>query len=202
MMTSQPQPAWVTDALLGPRQGEEQAPVIPIDPKRPRGDNEKVRTVYFGCLPTTLIQIVHDGFYRELGPGVNLMKEVFGCSVEGVYCNDKIEDALNSIGIPASGGPSGKPGYVGSELISEDGTIPLKIVIRCLADTTGLLWKREERFSRLYCFMPDALFIPMCTLLVSTLTQCGMAQIRSPQGTHTWKPRRGRRQAESRGLTF
>ena len=159
MMTSQPQPSWVTDALLGPRQGEEQASGVQSDPNRPRGDSEKVRTVYFGCLPTALIQIVHDRFYRELGPGVNLMKEVFGCSVEGVYCNDKIEDALNYIGIPASGGPSGKPDYVGSELISEDGTIPLKVVIRCLADTTGLLWKREQRFSRLYCFMPDALFI-------------------------------------------
>jgi hypothetical protein len=80
-----------------------------------------------------LIQIVHDGFYRELGPGANIMKEVFGCSVEGVYCNDKIEDALNYIGIPASGGPSGKPDYVGSELISEDGTIPLKSChpVRC-----------------------------------------------------------------------
>ena len=63
------------------------------------------------------------------------------------------------MGIMASGGPSGQAGYVGSELIAEDGTIPLKIVIRCLADTTGLLWKREERHSRLYCFMPDALFI-------------------------------------------
>ena len=115
--------------------------------------------MYYGCLPSTLIQIVHDGFYREVGPGENLMKEVFGCSVEGVYCTDKIEFALNNVGILASGGPSGQAGYVGSELISEDGTIPLKIVIRCLADTTGLLLKREERFSRLYCFMPDALFI-------------------------------------------
>ena len=131
----------MADALLGPRQGEEQESGTPLDPKRTKGDDEKVRTVYYGCLPTSLIQIVHDGFYREVGPGENRMKEVCGCSVEGVYCTDRIEDALNNVGILASGGPSGKAGYVGSELISEDGTIPLKVVIRCLADTTGLLWK-------------------------------------------------------------
>ncbi|MFM7984035.1 MAG: hypothetical protein ACKPKO_32390 [Candidatus Fonsibacter sp.] len=50
-------------------------------------------------------------------------------------------------------------GMLFSELITEDGTIPLKVVICCLADTTGLLWRREERNVRLFCVMPDALFI-------------------------------------------
>ena len=87
------------------------------------------------------------------------MKEGFGCSVEGVYCTDRPAAALSNIGILASGGPAGRAGYIGSELITEDGTIPLKVVVRCLADTTGLLWRREERNVRLFCFMPDALFI-------------------------------------------
>ncbi|MFM7983524.1 MAG: hypothetical protein ACKPKO_29780, partial [Candidatus Fonsibacter sp.] len=106
-----------------------------------------------------MINIIHDGFYREVGPGENRMKEVLGCSVEGVYCTDRPDSALESISYIASGGPVGKAGCVGSELISEDGTIPLKVVIRCLADSTGLLWRREEKERRLFCYMPDALFI-------------------------------------------
>ena len=67
------------------------------------------------------------------------MKEVFGCSVEGVYVSDRPETALNNLNVLGGGGPARQSGYVGSELISEDGTITLKVVIRCLADTTGLL---------------------------------------------------------------
>ena len=159
IQNAQPQPQWVTDALLGPRQGEERESGTPIDPAWTKWDITQIQTVYYGFLPSFLINIVHDGFYREVGQGENRMQEVCGCSVEGVYCTDRLEDALNSLGLLASGGPTSRAGYVGSELISEDGTIPLKVVIRYLADTTGLLWRREERNSRLFCFMPDALLI-------------------------------------------
>ncbi|MFM7989074.1 MAG: hypothetical protein ACKPKO_58150, partial [Candidatus Fonsibacter sp.] len=156
IQNAQPQPQWVTDALLGPRHGEEHKVVSPINPK---WDSSRIQTVYYGCFPSFLLNIIRDGFYREVGPGENRMKEVFGCSVEGVYCTDRPDSALESISYIASGGPAGKAGYSGSELITEDGTIPLKVVIRCLADSTGLLWRREEQERRLFCYMPDALFI-------------------------------------------
>ncbi|MFM7978290.1 MAG: hypothetical protein ACKPKO_03160, partial [Candidatus Fonsibacter sp.] len=106
--------------------------------------------VYYGCIPSFLIRIVHDVFYRELGLGENRMKQVCGCSVEGVYVTDRPEAALNSLNLLASGGIAGKAGYIGSEIISEDGTIPLKVVVRCLAVASGLLWRREEQNSRLF----------------------------------------------------
>ena len=89
------------------------------------------------------------------------MKEVYGITTAGVYVTDRPETALGEMLIPASGGPAGKPGYSGSEVISEDGTIPLKCVLRCLADPTGLLYRKEEEQNRIYCFMPDALYIIM-----------------------------------------
>ncbi|MFM7982844.1 MAG: hypothetical protein ACKPKO_26330, partial [Candidatus Fonsibacter sp.] len=117
-------------------------------------------TVYHGCLPSFLIRVINDGFYRELGPGEDRMKKVFGCSVEGVYVSDRPETALNSLNMTASGGPAGRVGYMGSEIVVDDGTVPFKVVIRCLADTTGLLWRREERGSTLF----SASCLTICSL--------------------------------------
>ena len=62
IMNAQPQPQWATDALLGPRQGEERELGTPIDPAWTKWDSAKIQTVYYGCLPSFLIKIVHDGF--------------------------------------------------------------------------------------------------------------------------------------------
>ena len=97
-----------------------------------------------------LIKIAHDGFSRTVGDGAWQMKEVFGVTVAGVYVTYRPDTALNKAIIPASGGPVGKAGYAGSELITEDGTIPCKVILRCIADPSGLLWKKEEEQSRTF----------------------------------------------------
>ena len=50
-------------------------------------------------------------------------------------------------------------GYSGTELITKDGTIPAKVILRRLVDVSGLFWRKEEERSRAFCFMSDALFI-------------------------------------------
>ena len=77
----------------------------------------------------------------------------------GVYVTDRPEAASNKALIPASGGPAGRAGCACSELMAEDGTIPLKVILRCIADPSGLLWKKEEEQSRTFCFMLGALCI-------------------------------------------
>ena len=65
-------------------------------------------------------------------------------TVAGVYVTYRPDTAVNKAIIPASGRPAGKAGCAGSELITEDGTIPFKVVLRCIADPSGLIWKEEE----------------------------------------------------------
>ena len=87
------------------------------------------------------------------------MKEVFGVTVAGVYCTDRPETACNEALIPASGGPAGRSGYSGSELITQDGTIPCKILLRCLADPTVCFVAPRGAAESSFCFMSDALYI-------------------------------------------
>ena len=72
------------------------------------------------------------------------MKEVFGCTTAGVYCFDGPEAACQHVLVPARGGPTGRSGYSGTELITEDGTIPFKVIRMCLTHVSGLLWRKEE----------------------------------------------------------
>ena len=113
-----------------------------MDPKWANWDTSKAMVVYHGCLLSMLIKIAQGGFSRQVGVGNWRMKEVYGITPVGVYVTDRPETALSETLILASGGPAGKPGYSGSEVISEDGTIPLKCVLRCLADPTGLLYRK------------------------------------------------------------
>ena len=58
------------------------------------------------------------------------MKEVFGVTVVGVYCADCPATACYEPLIPASGGPAGRSGLSGAELITKDGRILFKLVFR------------------------------------------------------------------------
>ena len=71
------------------------------------------------------------------------MKEVFGVTVVGVYVTDRPETVVSKAIIPASGGPVGRAGYAGSELVTEYGTIPCKVILRRIDDPSGRLWKKE-----------------------------------------------------------
>ena len=77
----------------------------------------------------------------------------------GVFFADRLQTAYNSPKIPASGGPKGKPGYSGSELISADNTLPVKVVFRWVASLKRLLWHREEAQCCTMMRMPGSLWI-------------------------------------------
>ena len=125
-------------------------------------------TVYYCCLPSMLIKIAHDGFSRSVGVGAWQMKEVFGVTVAGVYVTDRPETALNKAIIPASGGPVGKAGCAGSELITEYGTIPFKVILRCIADPSGLLLEERRSTKSLLLFHAGCVVHQSCTLCWTT----------------------------------
>ena len=87
------------------------------------------------------------------------MKEVFRITIAGVYCANRSGATCSGPVAPASGGPAGWRGHSSSEITVEDGTIPFKVVFRCLADPTGLLWRIAESQNRTLRCMPDALYI-------------------------------------------
>ena len=152
------QPQWATEALLGTRPGDEKEMGVPTDPKWAAWGTSKAMVVYHRCLPSMLVKIVHDGFSRKIGQGSWQRKEVYGVTTAGVHVPDRPATACSEILIEACIGPAARAGYSSSEIISEDGTIPMKCVLRCLADPTGLLFRREEEKNRIFCFMPDALY--------------------------------------------
>ena len=123
ILNTQPQPQWATDALLGTRQGEGSETGTLRQPEKSTWDSSKAVVVYHPCLPSSLARILHDGFSRTVGQGSASMKEVFGCTTAGVYCFDRPEVACQHTLIQACGGPAGRTGYSGTELITEDGTI-------------------------------------------------------------------------------
>ena len=104
------------------------------------GTVQRQSVVYHACLPSMLIKIVHDPLPRVVGPGAAAMKAVFGITVAGVYCADRPETACNEPLVLASGGPAGRSGYAGAELITKDGAIPAKVILRCIADPNGPLF--------------------------------------------------------------
>ena len=114
--------------------------------------------VYHGCLPSMLLKHIHDGFPRVVGPGSLTMKDACGITVDGVYCTDRLETACKDSLVSASAGPAGICGYSGSALMVEDCTIPFKVVLRCLADPTGLLWRKADLRNWTFCFLPATLF--------------------------------------------
>ena len=116
----------------------------PRDPQWETGGSANAKVVSDGCLPSMLIKTVYDGLALFVGPGVWAMKEVFGISGAGVYCADRLATACSESLIPACGGPAGRSGYSGSEIAAADGTIPFKVVLRCLADPSGLFWRKED----------------------------------------------------------
>ena len=116
----------------------------PSDPQWETWDSANAKVVSDGCLPSMLIKTVHDGLSLVAGLGVWTMVEVFGISGAGVYCADRLATACSESLIPACGGPAGRSGYSGSEIAAADGTIPCKVVLRCLADPSGMFWRKEE----------------------------------------------------------
>ena len=80
-----------------------------------------------------------------------------GCPVPGVYVAKSWKVASNYPGV-ASTEPhqSCRFGVPGGALVAADGTYPLRVVIRCLADTTKTLWHRGSNQS---LFRPEDLYI-------------------------------------------
>ena len=64
-------------------------------------------------------------------------------------------------------GPAGEAGYAGSELITEDGTVPFKVILRCIAYPSGLLEERRRTKSHLL-FHAGCVVHHSCTLCWTT----------------------------------
>jgi len=111
------------------------------------------------------------------------MKEVFGCTTAGVYCCDRPEAACPHVLVPACGGPTGRTGYSGTELITDDGTIPFKVILRCLADVSGLLWRKAEERSRTIVSRQTLYLLPTFKSSDSTHTVSGGAPTKQASRT-------------------
>ena len=73
-------------------------------------DTSKLVTVYHGTYPPCVPSIIHDGFARSMGVGVDALKHIFGIPVSGVYTSDRPETAFCYPQTHGAGAPTQKKG--------------------------------------------------------------------------------------------
>ena len=101
--------------------------------------------------------ILGRGLLPTVGAGSDQLKEQFGLIVPGVYVAKSWKHSSNYPIHPTSGPIQGCwTGVGGGTLIALDGTPPMRVTARCLADTTCQLWHRGSSQS---LYMPRDLHI-------------------------------------------
>ena len=118
-----------------------------------------VTDYYHGASPTTLLAMWDDGFRTCLGAGADQLHEHVSMAVPGVYMANNYRSALQypmtSTSRANTGGYRG--GTSGGTLLAEDGTYPMRCVIRCLASPHHQLWHSTKTKQSL--FMPSSVHI-------------------------------------------
>ena len=91
------------------------------------------------------------------------MADVFGMPVAGVYATDRLATAAGYPTTWAAVGPHGerRKGFAGSEVVAEDGTLPMRVILRCIGHSDYIMWKRSQANgrNRQFCLMPEGIFI-------------------------------------------
>ena len=113
--------------------------------------------LYHGTAPAMVPRIMGQGLLPTVGAGNDVLKEQYGLTVPGVYvAKGWMASSLYPIHPTTDPIEQCKTGVGGGALIALDGTPPMRVTIRCLADTTRQLWHRGSNQS---LYMPSDLHI-------------------------------------------
>ena len=94
-------------------------------------DTDKVNAYSHGTCPQLIPSIMANGIRRSLnGAGAYSLVDVFGCPVAGVYTTDRLGTACRYPQTRAAKGPHNTSGLYGSDVVAEDGALPMRCVIR------------------------------------------------------------------------
>ena len=104
--------------------------------------------------------IIAQGFQPSFGAGPYDLHRFFGVPVPGVYVSQSFETAKSYPLSPETSSrrvPESRSGVGGGEYIADDGTLPMKVVIRMLADMRNHLFRDDGRAQ--WTFRPQYLYI-------------------------------------------
>ena len=105
--------------------------------------------------------IIRDGLQATLGTGSYDCLETYGVEVPMTYLSRNLEtasgypwnEALETVKIPNHGKTAG------GELIANDGTLPMRCVLRCTAAAERRLWFKRAGTNTQDAFLPEDVFI-------------------------------------------
>ena len=156
-----PPPTWALEALAGRQMADGDATHAPKD-EAAWGwwDTSKVGVYYHGTSAAHVPSIIANGIFGSFGTGGDAMSQVYGVPVAGVYLTDRLKTAYHYPMTWAVVGPNGmKRNYYGSDVIAEDGTLPMRCVVRCIGQKDSIMWRKMDGANRQFCFLPDGVYI-------------------------------------------
>ena len=116
---------------------------------------------YHGTPIEALPSILENGLCPCLGAGSDAVMAHFGMTIPGVYVSRSWQVA-KTYPMFQTTGPVKIPGQkkeieiAGGSIVANDGTRPLRAVVRCVARPSNRLWHRDSNQD---LFMPKDLFI-------------------------------------------
>ena len=132
----------------------------------PRGD--EVQDWYHGCHVSSALSILQSGFKPGFGTGSDNLLRHYGVPVPGVYLASSWQRAsgypMNCTAQLRRTGNTRK-GWrqaPGGTLVATDGTMPIRVVFRCLIRKQSWLWKRTDSSQLLA--LPEGIFITHMTI--------------------------------------
>ena len=102
-----------------------------------------MQELYHGTSIHSMIGTAEGGFKAGLGAGCDALQEHFGIPVAGTYVA-KTWTVASYYPMETSSNPhpANKDGVPGGSLRAQDNSFPMRVVIRCLADTKDQLWHK------------------------------------------------------------
>ena len=118
----------------------------------------QVSDFYHGKSATLVPRIMGQGLLPTIGVGSQHLEEQYGLPVPGVYVAKDWSVGSQYPIQPSTTEPipQNKNGVNGGSLIALDGTPPMRVIIRCLGNTSRQLWHKSKNQ---VLFMPENLYI-------------------------------------------
>ena len=113
-----------------------------------RDDANPVISVFHGTSPHSVPDILRNGFMPSAGAGAETLSTLWGAPICGCYFSEKPGTALTYPYMAKTDGKHYRPGQdkqgpvAGGFLMTNSGTLPIRVMFRCMVPKRFFLWRR------------------------------------------------------------
>ena len=113
-----------------------------------KDDPNPVLSLFHGTSPHSVPDILRNGFMPSSGTGADVLSLLYGAPICGCYFTEKPGTALTYPYMAKTDGKHYRQGQVkqgavaGGFLMTNSGTLPIRVMFRCLAPKRFFLWRR------------------------------------------------------------